>query len=168
MSLKIISLLFIIIVLCIACELNNEASESYYNATDSHNEGTNCMICHQSGEEGTGWFTVAGTVYDPGRLSPAVNPTIIFTTLPNGGGREVLYLEGDARGNFYTTRSLDFTSKGLYVTLIGSSSNIRHMQAPVKNGSCNSCHGVNTKSLWIDWANNTTCELIVLAFNSLK
>ena len=137
------------LIFFVSCELGNEASESYFDATDSHYEGRNCMECHVSGESGRGWFTVAGTVYDSGLTNPYVNPTVIFSTLPDAGGREVLRVEGDARGNFFTTRSIDF-KEVLYVSIVGKSGNVKYKPSPVTDGACNSCHGNTAPKLWLD------------------
>ncbi len=148
-KIRILTLFVSFVGILLSCELANEQSESYFNATDSHMAGRNCMECHVSGESGQGWFSVAGTVYDSGRQNPYVNPVISLTTQPNGGGQEVLRLEGDARGNFYTTRLVDMRG-GLYVSIIDYTGNAKHMKKPINDGACNRCHGENGRRLWLN------------------
>lgn len=132
-----------------ACELGNIRLTSQHNATESHRHGQNCMQCHVSGEEGRGWFEVAGSVYNKSLNSPYVNATIVLTTLPNGGGRELLRIEGDAFGNFYTTQGVPMR-QGVYAYVVGNQGNVRYMNEVVRDGQCNSCHGNTTQPIWIE------------------
>jgi hypothetical protein len=118
----------------------NETKISTANGNESHNAGRNCMDCHKSGGEGEGWFTAAGTAYNPIDSGIYRNAVVQLYTLPNGNGTLVSTLYGDAKGNFYTTAGIDF-SNGLYPSIIGATGTT-HMHALITQGACNSCHGV--------------------------
>lgn len=112
---------------------------STYNSTDSHNVGTACLSCHNSGGSNPYWFYIAGTVYKPDESSLNPNSTIYLFTSVNGGGTLAAYLPVDGIGNFYTTTMFTFGS-GLYPGVKSSSGETRYMQSSTKNGDCNSCH----------------------------
>jgi len=117
----------------------NETKISQANG-HSHNAGRNCMGCHNSGGEGDGWFTVAGTAYnavDSGIFSNAV--VKLYTGRP-GVGTPVATIYGDGSGNFYTTAAIDF-SVGLTPVITGSTGT-NYMHTTLTTGACNSCHGV--------------------------
>jgi len=126
-------------------EKNGEGSKSSaYNDTSSHNVGTACMDCHNSGGSNEFWWTVAGTVYKPDGVNLNPNSTVYLFTGVNGTGNPVLTLQVDAKGNFYTTSDVNFGS-GLYPEVKSSSGEIRFMQQPIANGSCNSCHNASKR-----------------------
>lgn len=139
----VITTLFIMTVSCDKEHDENETKISKYNSSESHNAGENCMSCHKSGGEGEGWFNVAGTVYESSLSSIYPNSTITLTTEPNGAGNSVITIQGDARGNFYTTESVNFGT-GLYVKLEGTSGEIMYMSSKISSGACSSCHGAST------------------------
>ncbi|MFN8321670.1 MAG: hypothetical protein U0T74_03330 [Chitinophagales bacterium] len=120
---------------------------SSYNSTRSHNMGQNCMNCHKQGGEGEGWFTAAGTVYKPNLSTTNPNNTIYLYTGPNGTGTLKATIEGDAKGNFHTTESIDFGS-GLYPCVKNSANDIQYMSSSITQGACNSCHGVSEDKIW--------------------
>lgn len=131
-----------------ACEKEeNEFLTSSHNSNKSHNMGQNCMECHKKGGGGEGWFIVAGTVYDSLMQNTFPNTTIELRTEPNGAGTLKYTIEGDAKGNFYTTDNIDFGS-GLY-TLIRSAQSVKFMNGPITTGQCNGCHGVTSDRIWI-------------------
>ena len=128
-------------------EGSNESKTSTYGSTESHNTGQNCMNCHQEGEGGEGWFTVAGTVYDSTKTNPFKNATI--TLVANRNGTAFQYtIEGDANGNFYTTDPIDF-SEGLFTSVQGAGI-VHEMSSKIFNGQCNSCHGSSTDRIWTE------------------
>jgi cytochrome c553 len=131
-----------------SCEKGNNATRISQNGGHSHNAGRNCMGCHYSGGEGSGWFNVAGTVYDNTKTTSYPNTTVYLSTLPNGRGTIVDTLYGDGSGNFYTTASINFGT-GLYPSVAGTNGGgVSHMSTSITTGACNSCHGVSTDKLW--------------------
>jgi len=112
---------------------------STYGGTASHNVGTACLSCHNSGGSNSFWWYVAGTVYKPDESSLNPNSTIYLFTSTNGGGTLYAFIPVDGKGNFYTSSMVDFGS-GLYPAIKSSSGETRYMQSSTKNGDCNSCH----------------------------
>jgi len=112
---------------------------SSYNDNSSHDVGTACMNCHNSGGSNQYWWTVAGTVFKPDSTSLNPNSTVYLFSGPNGTGNLILTLPVDAKGNFYTSSSVSLGS-GLYPEVKSSSGEIRYMQSSTTNGNCNSCH----------------------------
>ncbi len=129
-----------------SCEDAFESKVSSHNSQGSHNVGLNCMECHYKGGQGEGVFNVAGTVYQHDTLLIFPNTTIELYTGPHGTGSLKYTLEGDAYGNFYSTKNIRF-GDGLYPAISGVSGTT-HMAEPVTTGACNSCHGVTTDHLW--------------------
>lgn len=128
---------------------NKEGNETNISSTGenkSHNMGQNCMNCHKSGGEGEGWFNVAGTVYNSGLSSTYPNTIVKLYTGPNATGTLKYTINGDAKGNFFTTETIDFGS-GLYPVVQGTST-ATHMGSAITIGQCNSCHGVSTDKIW--------------------
>lgn len=121
----------------------NEVMISSSGSNKSHNAGQNCMGCHHSGGS---IFKVAGTVYNEGLTSINSNATVKLYTGANGTGTLLKAIEVDAKGNLYTTSSLDFGS-GLYVSVEGATT-IKHMSSAITGGACNSCHGSSTSKIW--------------------
>jgi hypothetical protein len=115
------------------------SKSSSYNDNSSHNVGTACMNCHNSGGSNQYWWAVAGTVFKPDSTSLNPNSTIYLFSGPNGTGNLKLTLPVDGKGNFYTSSSVSFGS-GLYPEVKSSSGEIRYMQSSITNGNCNSCH----------------------------
>jgi mono/diheme cytochrome c family protein len=126
---------------CGESEGGNRVNISSYNSTESHNTGRNCMQCHRNGGEGAGWFTFAGTVYNTDLQTTYPNTTVILYSAPAGGGNVIKHIAVDARGNFYTTESIDWGS-GLYAG-VQSPNETKYMYASLGSGACNMCHGVN-------------------------
>ena len=112
---------------------------------DSHNAGQTCQDCHRNGGNGSGIFTVAGTVYQMNNLDQVYpNTTIHLYTQPNGQGSLVTSIEVDANGNFYTTADINWGA-GLY-TAVTSVMGTNYMSSSVDRGDCNSCHDNVTES----------------------
>ena len=124
----------------------NETKISSHNDDESHNMGQNCMNCHHSGGDGEGWFILAGTAYDSLKTSTYPNVTVKLYTGPNGTGDLKHTIKGDAKGNFYTTETIDFSS-GLYPAVTGANGT-KFMSTPTTSGACNSCHGASTDKIW--------------------
>jgi hypothetical protein len=126
----------------------NETNISSYGDSESHNMGKNCMDCHKKGGNGKGRFIIAGTVYDTNFITTFSNPTLKLYTLSRGAGELAKTLEGDARGNFYTTESVNF-GPGLFPAIIGNSGKTSYMSGSVKTGACNSCHNYTNCKIWV-------------------
>lgn len=117
-----------------------EKNISATNSNRSHNMGQNCMNCHKDGGSGEGCFTIAGTTYNSSGSSIYSNAIVKLYTQPNGLGSVVATLQGDSKGNFHTTESVDFGS-GLYTVVINTLGQSVYMSSAVTQGACNSCHG---------------------------
>lgn len=137
-SLVAIFSIALIAVIIQSCN-KNETNISSANGR-SHNAGRNCMDCHRSGGEGSGWFTAAGTAYSAVDSSIFKNAVVQLYTLPTGRGTLIATIYGDASGNFYTTSAINFTN-GLYPVIIGANGT-NYMHNLLTVGACNSCHGV--------------------------
>ena len=125
----------------------NETKTSTHNATESHNNGQNCMTCHVSGGGGEGWFIVAGSVYGKQQANTYPNATIKLYTKSNGSGTLKASIEVDGLGNFYTTEDIDFGA-GLYPVVVGTNGAANFMQSAIATGQCSSCHGITTGNIW--------------------
>ena len=145
---KKIFILSLIALSILSCE-KYETKISSYSEDESHNNGQNCMSCHIKGGDGEGRFKVAGSVYAADKTTIYPKALIELFTGTNGTGTLVESIEVDSKGNFYTTKDIDFGS-GLFPTVAGISSAKKHMSFKVANGSCNSCHGVSTDKLWAE------------------
>ncbi len=132
-----------------ANEQENETKISRFGAVESHNAGQNCMNCHKKGGSGEYAFQVAGTVYDTSGTLIFPNVLVYLYTGPNGTGNLKYTIEGDAKGNFYTTENIDFGSTGLYPAIKGKNKTY-YMSSPITGGACNGCHGVTTKKLYTE------------------
>jgi mono/diheme cytochrome c family protein len=138
--------------MAIGCENEegeNETKISAYGDMESHHVGDNCLSCHRSGGSGEGWFTVAGTVYQPDLTTPYPDATVRLHTGADGTGTLAITVEVDGRGNFYTTRPVDWGT-GLYAS-VSSASDTSAMLQVVSSGACNSCHdGVSTARIHVE------------------
>ena len=150
MKKEILTILIVAVMVLIAfqsCEdEGNETKISSYNSDESHKAGQDCMICHVSGGDGEGWFTVAGTVYDSVQTSALPNAIVKLYTGSNGAGDLVATVEVDQNGNFYTTKVIDFGT-GLY-TLVEGNTTTKNMYSSITSGKCNNCHGASTDRIW--------------------
>lgn len=142
--LAIVSISFCIL----ACNKNNEnvTNISSTGSNKSHNMGQNCMNCHTSGGKGEGIFKAAGTVYNAAKTATLSSGTVYLYTGPNSTGSLKATIAIDAKGNFYTTESIDF-SGGLYPSIQGATTK-NHMSTSISTGQCNSCHNNTTDKLW--------------------
>ncbi len=127
---------------------NDVVVTSHYGETTSHRAGENCFSCHRQGRDGTGWFTVAGTVYESNL--GVVNPdtTVRLFTRPGGTGKLVGTLEVDGLGNFFTTEPIDF-SPGLYPVVYGQRE-VHYKALVTWSGECSRCHGVGVERLHVE------------------
>lgn len=130
---------------CEESESGNEVNISTYNSAESHNTGKNCMDCHRNGGEGAGWFTFAGTVYKTDLQNTYPNTTVLLYSAANGGGDVIKSIAVDARGNFYTTETINW-GNGLYVG-IQSQNETRYMEQQLGSGACSMCHGSNVSKI---------------------
>ena len=138
--------IIVVILVLSSCEKENETKISSYGNSESHNMGQDCMNCHKNGGDGEGWFNIAGTVYEKQFNSSYPNATVHLYTGPGGTGTLNYTIQVDAKGNFYTTESIDFGA-GLYPAVEGETST-EYMITPVTNGKCNSCHGITEDKIW--------------------
>lgn len=146
-SLGILGLTLILAIGMNACKKNSDITNISSNGkNESHNMGQNCMDCHKVGGDGKGAFKAAGTVYNSGLTAELPNVKVKLFTGPNGTGSLAHVIEVDAKGNFYTTESIDF-SKGLYPSVETGNGSL-YMSTTAANGMCNSCHGVSTTKLY--------------------
>ena len=133
----------------ISCEDEGNCDEiniSSSGSTKSHNNGQNCLTCHQSGGKGEGCFSIAGSVYAANLSTPLAAGTVKLYSGPNGTGQLMHSIAIDANGNFHTTEPIDYT--GLYAAVTGPSGTTRYMGTQLSNGACNSCHGASATKLW--------------------
>jgi hypothetical protein len=118
----------------------------------SHNAGQNCMSCHTPGTSAgnKGVWTVAGTVYTSSAgATIAKNLVVNFYTGPNGTGTLKYTMTANAKGNFYSANTVNFTG-GLYPAVVGPTTT-KYMGSSVTSpSSCNSCHtgGTGTARVW--------------------
>ncbi|MFN8310894.1 MAG: hypothetical protein U0T73_13110 [Chitinophagales bacterium] len=127
-----------------SCEKHGDCSVSNvggHGKSESHNMGQNCMSCHKSGGQGKGCFQLAGTIYNNAGSGTYANATVKLYTQPNGAGTLVATVDGDSKGNAYTTDNINFGS-GLYPVVVNAAGQSMYMSSTTTNGSCNSCHGV--------------------------
>ena len=139
---------FVLMLIIQSCERGGNETKISQAGGHSHNAGRNCMNCHVSGGEGSGWFTAAGTVYTADSSNTYTNPVVKLYTAPDSLGNQTLVatINGDASGNIYTTASIDYGA-GLYPVVVGAHST-HYMAATITQGACNSCHGVSTAKLF--------------------
>ena len=139
-----------VIAMVQSCEKEggNRTNISQTGGTSSHKMGQNCMNCHVNGGEGAGWFNAAGTVYTADSSSTYPNVVVKLYSPPDTLGNQVLVatINGDAKGNFFTTASINFGT-GLYPEVTGAHGT-KSMAATITQGACNSCHGVSTGRLY--------------------
>lgn len=118
----------------------DRALVSAHGGVSSHDEGSNCMECHQAKGPGPGRFTVAGTVFD-GDGAPSPDATVELWTAPGGQGELVLRVEADALGNFFTTDEVALTEAPAF-PFVRAADGVRAnlMPFPTMSGACNVCH----------------------------
>jgi hypothetical protein len=146
------SALIMISASCTKENENDSSGESNISSTGgnkSHNTGQNCMNCHKQGGSGEGNFNAAGTIYNSQMAATYPNAVVKLYTQANGGGTLRATINGDAKGNFFTTATIDFAG-GLYPAIIGSSGNIKYMNGSITSGACTACHGSSTAKIWVD------------------
>lgn len=145
-SIKSIALVILVLSLLACKKEKSESKISYYNGTESHNIGQNCMNCHDQGGEGEYLFSIAGTVYDSSLVNTYPNATLKLFTGSNGTGELKYTIQVDALGNFYSTELINFDN-GLYASIEGSLQ-AKNMMTVLNSGQCNSCHGVSIDKIW--------------------
>ncbi len=135
-------------VFAVSCEKVGGENSTLISTSSSrsHYEGRNCMDCHVRGEGGSGWFTVAGTVYDSTGRNIYNNATVYLCSGPNGTGTILYKIPVDASGNYYTTENVNYTG-GLYTAVKGATSTI-YMAGKITDGECSRCHGRSTAKVW--------------------
>lgn len=121
---------------------------SQHGKSHSHNMGQNCMSCHKKGGNGDGWFYIAGTAYSNSGTNYAQDVTLLMYTEPDGAGIVKHTVEGDSKGNFYTTDIIGF-GNGLYPAIVYNN-DTSFMSGSISHGACNSCHGVSTNKITVD------------------
>ena len=126
-----------------ACEEEDEDEVGGQSSAmgTSHNTGKNCMGCHQ--------FTAAGSVYNKALTSAFQGASVKLTSQPNGAGTVIGTFTTNKSGSFYTSSPINFGT-GVYVSVTGSSGNVKHMASAITSGACNSCHGSSTTKVWTE------------------
>lgn len=124
---------------------DNESNVSRHGEKRSHNNGKNCFSCHAQGGDGEGWFNLAGSVWNSSGSAGVADVNVMLYSGPNGEGELKYMIEGDVKGNFFTTEKIDFSS-GLYPAVQHGNKTL-YMSSPIQNGSCNTCHGAGTKKI---------------------
>ncbi len=121
-------------------EALNVANNSSIGGLVSHNQGQNCMACHQQNGPGKGLFTIAGTVFGTDLSTFTEGGTIrLFTDRMRTS--EVYQFPIDKLGNFYSTEKLNMPTQGFYVSVFNSAGNrIKDMNSPKISLACNICH----------------------------
>ena len=153
MKLKSIQLFALILLLvsmqsCSGDEYGS-ITTSQTGSSASHNAGRNCMDCHKPGGGEAPVWKVAGTVYNDALTATNPNATVKLYTGPDGTGTLIASLPVDAKGNFYTSSTINFTG-GLYPSVTGGTST-NSMSSAITSGACNSCHdGVSRSRIWIN------------------
>jgi hypothetical protein len=106
----------------------------------SHNQGLNCMTCHQQFGPGRGRFTVGLTVHGP--TGPIADPILeLYDGPPGMGGAMVARLTGDALGNVFTTDDLGLPDRDLFPLVFSADRALTaQMPFPTISGACNTCH----------------------------
>lgn len=150
----ILILAIVFMPVLIGCEKDNHSenelkiSKNYDD--ESHKTGKNCMECHVKGENGEGWFSIAGTVYDSLQTTTNPNGLIKLFTSPGNPDDLISTIEVDALGNFFTTETVNLEN-GLFVSVFNSSGKSKSMISPVYSGLCNSCHdGISIDRIWVE------------------
>ncbi len=107
----------------------------------SHNQGQNCMHCHQAFGPGRGRFTVGVTVVGPDG-KPHANPVLeLYAARPGPGVLPDYVLEGDALGNVFSTQALPYPGRALFPVVRSRDGKLRNqMPFPSESGACNLCH----------------------------
>ncbi len=126
-----------------ACEdEDGEEFEGQSNISGtSHNTGKDCMSCHR--------FTASGSIYNKALSSVFPGAVIKITSQADGAGTVLGTFTTNKSGSFYTSGPINFGS-GIFVSVIGSSGNIKHMSSSITLGACNSCHGTSTSKVWAE------------------
>lgn len=148
-----VNIVFCCTLLVMACshydDILKNFNQSKEGATKSHNQGQNCMNCHNDNYKlvsHNNWWNIAGTVYRNASQTADAGFVELWTDTNRSG--ELLYrLPIDAKGNFYTNNIIDFKD-GFYPVLIysdGTYNPDNSMLTKTKTGACNSCHDGKTQ-----------------------
>lgn len=153
------------LALCLGCSSASDARdvpmESRRGTSRSHFPDSNCQGCHQPDDrlspEGNapGFFSLAGTVQGSD-ARPLANATVIlfdrlYDTERREAGNELMRLDADALGIFYTTRPLpeatgldadgQLTGENYFPAVLDNRTGvIKHMFFGIDTGACNVCH----------------------------
>lgn len=104
----------------------------------SHNQGMNCMTCHQERGPGKGLFSVAGTIVNADGTSAKGAKIVVYKD--EARTEEVLTVEVDKLGNFYTTEKAPFPADAYPVMVSADGSKRIQMPFSTASGACNMCH----------------------------
>jgi len=121
--------------------------ESSFGATNSHNEGDNCLKagCHsEPSSGGKPQFTLAGTVY-AAVASNTTLPDVEIELLENGNLIKTIEVNG--RGNFYTNTNIAWgnnTSVRVRIDANTTSSAMMTSLTSSSDGGCNNMNGCHT------------------------
>jgi len=129
-----------LVVFTLSCERDDDDDDDAGGR--SHNAGKNCLSCHKD-------FKMAGSVYNKALNGAYPAAKIKLTSQANGGGTVLTTLSSDQSGNFYTESQINFGT-GVFVSVEGTTGTLKHMNASVTGGACNSCHGSSASKIWAE------------------
>ena len=125
-----------LVFLAPGCEDDDDDLVSRFGDDESHRSGQDCQQCHREGGSGEGVVTVAGTVYRAAGGTPL--PGALVEIRDAEGAAVVVELQVDARGNFYTTRAVNWGEGRTIVVRDEQNSATKPFLLDV--GDCNRCH----------------------------
>ncbi len=126
----------------------HDGSPSRHGGSRSHNMGRNCQECHVADGPGEVCWAVGGTAYDSLSGAESADVTVQFFKNWEDSSAAVLTLDGDQKGNFYTSQDPGLAA-WLYPTVTTANGHTSRMAQPINTGACNSCHGVSTARILV-------------------
>jgi len=126
----------------------------------SHNQGTQCVQCHQAHGPGKGLHQFSGTIYAKDMVTPVPGAMIeIFDVAKPTSGPDnrspVKKFFSDKSGNFYTTTdylstAITNANKEFWVRVsAGDGSGVKYMNSSKVTGQCSQCH-IGGQRIYID------------------
>lgn len=121
---------------------SSSSSAASSSSLGPHYAGEDCQTCHKVG--GTAEkkiFTIAGTVYTARTAAGVVNPAATIVIMDNQKLNEIIKVQTDANGNFYSYKSLDGRAiQDVHPKAIGATTMKEMGSTQPTTGSCNFCH----------------------------
>lgn len=143
--LSVLLALSIIVLLGTRCQHGHceDGSPSHHGGSRSHNVGRNCQQCHVADGPGEVCWAIGGTAYDSVSGNTLSDVTVRFYKSLTDSSASVFSVDGDAKGNFYTSQDPGLAG-WLYPVVTAPNGHTARMTQPINVGSCNNCHGVST------------------------